>query len=221
MTRTIAALGGLRRLRAAWRERRTRLHLAGLSDRQLRDIGLDRDDLGRLAWGARLDALMRERADARSDFNLHPTETTMITAKALTNRLTVQKFLAGTHSNSHEDLAIIDETVNADIRCHGFPGFDATSREEYKAWFRFFQASFSNMAFEVTALVADEDHVAARWIVHADHTGDFAGIPATGERITFDGVAVYRMRDGRISETWLHANETALMAGIRSAAEAA
>jgi hypothetical protein len=36
MTRTLAALGGLRRLRAAWRERRTRHHLAGLSDRQLK-----------------------------------------------------------------------------------------------------------------------------------------------------------------------------------------
>jgi steroid delta-isomerase-like uncharacterized protein len=221
MTRTIAALGGLRRLRAAWRDRQTRHHLAGLSDRQLKDIGLDRDDLGRLARGVRLDALMRERADALSDFTPDQTETTMTTAKSLANRLTVEKFLAGTHSNDLADLRVIDETVNEDIRCHGFPGFDASSREEYKAWFRFFQASFSNMAFEVTALVADEDHVAARWIVHADHTGDFAGIPATGQRITFDGVAVYRMRDGRISETWLHANETALMVGIRSAAEAA
>jgi predicted ester cyclase len=120
---------------------------------------------------------MRERAGARSDLAPHDTETTMITAKALANRQTVEKFLAGTHSNDHADLAVIDETVNADIRCHGFPGFDATSREEYKAWFRFFQASFSNMAFEITALIADEDHVAARWIVDADHTGDFAGMP--------------------------------------------
>jgi steroid delta-isomerase-like uncharacterized protein len=221
MTRTMTALGHLRRLSVAWRDRRTRLHLAGLSDRQLRDIGLDRDALGRLARGARLDALMRERADALSDFTQHDTETAMPTAKALTNRLTVETFLAGTHSNDHADLRVIDETVNADISCHGFPGFDATSREEYKAWFRFFQASFSNMAFEVTALVADDEHVAARWVVHADHTGDFAGLPATGQRITFDGVALYRMRDGRISETWLHANETALMVGIRSAAEAA
>jgi steroid delta-isomerase-like uncharacterized protein len=221
MTRTIAALGGLRRLRAAWRDRRTRHHLAGLSDRQLRDIGLDRDDLGRLARGVRLDALMRERADARSDFNLHHNGDHHDHRQSPREPPDRREFLAGTHSNDHADLRVIDETVNADIRCHGFPGFDATSREEYKAWFRFFQASFSNMAFEVTALVADEDHVAARWIVHADHTGDFAGIPATGERITFDGVAVYRMRDGRISETWLHANETALMAGIRSAAEAA
>ena len=87
MTRTIAALGGLRRLRAAWRDRQTRHHLASLSDRQLRDIGLYRDELGRLARGVRLDALMRERADARSDFTPHDTETTMITSKALANRL--------------------------------------------------------------------------------------------------------------------------------------
>jgi predicted ester cyclase len=128
----------------------------------------------------RLDALMRERADALS--NPDDTETTMITAKALSNRQTVERFLAGTHSSDQTDLAVIDQTFNADIRCHGFPGFDATSREEYKAWFRLFQGSFSDRAFEVTFLVADEDHVAVLWIVHADHAGDFAGIPAPGQR---------------------------------------
>jgi predicted ester cyclase len=145
---------------------------------------------------------------------------TMLSANALQNRLTVETFLAGTHAPDLDGLGVIDETVNEDIRCHGFPGFDATSRDEYKAWFRFFRASFTNMDFRTTALVADEDHVAARWVVAADHTGDFAGLPATGRRITFDGVALYRMRDGRISETWLHANETALMAGLLADAAA-
>jgi predicted ester cyclase len=138
----------------------------------------------------------------------------MLTAKALENRLTVEKFLAGTHAADIEEVRVIDETVNPEIRCHGFPGFDATSRDEYKAWFRFFRGAFTNMAFRATALVADEDHIAARWVVSADHTGDFAGLPATHRRITFDGVALYRMRDGRISETWLHTNETTLMAGL-------
>ena len=138
-----------------------------------------------------------------------------------TNRATVERFLAGTHSNDLADLAVIDETVNEDIVCHGFPGFNATDREGYKVWFRTFRGPFSNMDFETPIIVADADHVAVRWIVHVDHTGEFAGIPATGRRVSFDGVAIYRMRDGRISETWLHPNLEALIAGISGQPQAA
>jgi steroid delta-isomerase-like uncharacterized protein len=155
---------------------------------------------------------MDARHEAR--WNSEPWRTDMLSQKALQNKATVEAFLAGTHHADIDAVDVIDETVNPEIVCHGFPGFNPTSRETYKDWFRFFRAHFTNMTFEVPVLIADEDHVAARWIVHADHTADFAGVAATGRRISFDGVAVYRMRDGRISETWLHANEAALMAAI-------
>ncbi len=138
----------------------------------------------------------------------------------LHNRRVVRRFLEGTHAAAL-DLAVIDDCVVDDVVCHGFPGGNPTDRASYKAWFEGFRAGFSNPSFELPALLADGDFVAARWIVGGDHTGSFAGVPATGRRVVFDGVALYRLHEGRIAETWLYADEAALMAGIGAAPLAA
>ena len=131
-----------------------------------------------------------------------------------TNRRTVERFLAGTHSRNIEDVAVIDDTVAQDVACHGFPGFTIDDHESYKTFFRVFRQSFTDMDWTVHALVADETHVAARWEIRATFSGDFAGVSADGRRITFDGMVLYRMRDGLIAETWLHINETMLLSAI-------
>lgn len=130
------------------------------------------------------------------------------------NRRTAARFLAGTHSPDLADLAVIDETVAPGIVCHGFPGPAITDRDSYKAFFRTFRRSFTDMDWTVNALVADDTHVAARWEIAATHSGRFAGVEPDGRRVTFDGMVLYRMEDGLIAETWLHINETRLLAAI-------
>lgn len=133
---------------------------------------------------------------------------------ATDNRAVVELFLAGTHSGDLRDLAIIDGTVASTIRCHGFPGSDPTDRESYKAFFRTFQSSFTDMNFTVLALVADENFVSARFRVEVSHTGDFAGVRADGRRVSFEGMALYRIENGLIAETWLHLDQLSLLGQI-------
>lgn len=141
------------------------------------------------------------------------------------NKATVAAFLAGTHSANIDDVAIIDETVAPDIVCHGFPGFpngEFFDRESYKAFFRVFRESFSDMEFVTHALIATEGFVSAHWEVRATHSGAFQGIAPDGARVVFDGVALYRMADGRIAETWLTIHEPLLVSQLgRGAARAA
>lgn len=131
-----------------------------------------------------------------------------------TNRHTVERFLNGTHSAHPEGVEVIDETVHPCIVCHGFPGNLITDHESYKAFFRTFRQAFSDMKWTVHALVADEVFVSARWEIEATHSGSFAGVEPDGRRVTFDGMVLYRMKDGLIAETWLHLNEIALLRGI-------
>lgn len=133
------------------------------------------------------------------------------------NLNTVSRFFDGTHTG---DLDVIDETVSEAIVTHGFPGGSPASREQYKHWFEAFGASFSNMTFERLATVADQDHVAVHWRVSVDHSGAFAGIPATGRRVTFDGMALYRMENALIAETWLYVDENSLLSQIAGLPEA-
>ncbi|TPE48987.1 ester cyclase [Amaricoccus solimangrovi] len=141
------------------------------------------------------------------------------------NRATVARFLAGTHSPDIEDIAVIDETVVPHIRCHGFPGFpdgEFGDRESYKTFFRVFRQSFGDMSFETLATVATGEFVSAHWKIHATHTGPFRGIAPDNARVVFDGVALYRMEEGRIAETWLRINEPLLVAQLgRGSARAA
>lgn len=141
------------------------------------------------------------------------------------NKATVARFLAGTHAPDLANLSVIDDTVVEDIACHGFPGApggELHGRESYKAFFRTFRASFDDMCFRTLATIATGDYVSAHWQVWATHSGPFRGIEADGSRVVFDGVALYRMRDALIAETWLTINESLLLSQLgRRAARAA
>lgn len=134
-----------------------------------------------------------------------------------TNKETVARFLAGTHSENIDDVEVIDETVVPHIVCHGFPGFPGggfRDRESYKAFFRIFRQSFSEMSFETLATIATEDFVSAHWKIRATHSGEFQGIAPDQARVVFDGVALYRMESGLIAETWLTINEPLLVSQL-------
>lgn len=130
------------------------------------------------------------------------------------NRAVVERFLAGTHSKNIADVDVIDETVAADILCHGFPGPEITDHESYKNFFRVFRQSFDDMDWTVHAAVADERYVSVRWEIRATFVGDFAGVTADGRRVVFDGMVLYRLEHGLIAETWLHINEMELLRQI-------
>lgn len=200
-----------------WSQRRDAAALDRLNDDILRDIGFERDVLGRVArsnqsldpidhrtWAARLRA---------ADDHPQPQRTNTMT----TNLDTVRRFLAGTHSNILADVDVIDATVAEGITCHGFPGFpdgELRGREPYKAFFRIFQASFSEMAFSTVALYEAAGFVSAHWSCEATFSGEFAGIAPDRRRVHFDGVAVYRMENGLIAETWLSFPMPMLMAQL-------
>jgi predicted ester cyclase len=134
-----------------------------------------------------------------------------------TNLDIVRRFLAGTHSANVEDVAVIDETVAASIVCHGFPGFpngEFAGREDYKTFFRVFRSSFSDMDFETLATIARGDFVSAHWKIWATFSGPFADVVPDGRRVVFDGVALYRLQDGLIAETWLGFNMPLLLAQL-------
>jgi predicted ester cyclase len=43
--------------------------------------------------------------------------------------------------------------------------------------------------------------VVVRWTLHGTHTGPFAGLSPTQKKIAVRGISLYRLRDGKITET--------------------
>jgi steroid delta-isomerase-like uncharacterized protein len=71
---------------------------------------------------------------------------------------------------------------------------------EAKEFFGAFLTGFSDIDFVVDEIFGVDDRVVKRWTFNATHTGEFAGIPATGKKIILKGVSVTRIVDGKISE---------------------
>lgn len=65
-----------------------------------------------------------------------------------------------------------------------------------------FRAAFPDVRYTMEDLIAEGDRVMDRWTVHATHLGDFLGIPPTGKAITFWGIDILRIVNGRIKEIW-------------------
>jgi predicted ester cyclase len=75
-----------------------------------------------------------------------------------------------------------------------------------------FIGALTGIKSEVQDVIASNDLVALRLVVSATHTGNLLGIPATGRRIQWDAVDIYRVRDdGKISEQWAFEDMAAIL----------
>jgi steroid delta-isomerase-like uncharacterized protein len=99
--------------------------------------------------------------------------------------------------------ALDDELIAEEIVYHG-PAMlgEVHGREGFKQILGVFRGAFPGFETTIDEMVAEGDRVAVRHIHHATQTGEFAGIPPTGKRVTVTGIEVLRIRDGRVTEFW-------------------
>jgi steroid delta-isomerase-like uncharacterized protein len=103
--------------------------------------------------------------------------------------------------NGHR-LAAIDELLDADFVNHSeIPGFPST-REGVKSFFGYFIGAFPDLKCTVHDVVAEGDKVVDYFTLSGSHQGEFMGIPATGKHVEFQGMHIFAMRNGRITDHW-------------------
>src|SRR5208337_4907325 len=62
-------------------------------------------------------------------------------------------------------------------------------------------ASFPDLRFTLDDLIAEKDKVVALWAISATHKGDFMNIPATGKKVSVEGITIHYIRDGKILDS--------------------
>ena len=114
------------------------------------------------------------------------------------NKAVVRRFFADA-ANGAED----DELIATDVIYHG-PAMlgQVHGREGFKQILGVFRGAFPGFQTTVDELIAENDLVTVRHTHHAIQTGEFAGIPPTGRRVTVTGIEILRVRDGQIVEFW-------------------
>jgi steroid delta-isomerase-like uncharacterized protein len=103
------------------------------------------------------------------------------------------------------DSKVIDELLAEDAVIHGLvdaSGNPVTGLPAFHEFHSQFRGAFPNINVSVDDVIADGDRVVARCSVRGTHTGDHLGFAPTDATIQFGGIAIVRIKDGKIIEAW-------------------
>lgn len=95
------------------------------------------------------------------------------------------------------------------------PG-QAPGLEGLKASFGAFLRAFPDARASIEDLVAEGDRVALRFAYRGTHLGEFLGMRPSGKRFSVTGIAMFRVREGRIAEHWVELDQLGLLQQIGS-----
>jgi steroid delta-isomerase-like uncharacterized protein len=116
-------------------------------------------------------------------------------------RLAVE-FLERVWGPAHE-LDAIDQLMTPDYAITS-GGRMIRGRAAFKAWVAEFQRRLRDARTRNVEAFANPagDRVVSRWVC-TGHNDGMLGLPADGRPVTFTGIAIWAVRDGRLAECWV------------------
>jgi steroid delta-isomerase-like uncharacterized protein len=111
-------------------------------------------------------------------------------------------------SDRHKTLAT--ERCAADFTAH-YPGSPVLDLDAFQPHLESFYTAFPDLTQTVEDMVAESDQVAFRVVSRGTHSGDFRGVPPTGERISVVQIGIARLEDGKIAEIWCNPDRMGMM----------
>ena len=130
-------------------------------------------------------------------------------------KATVRSMYEGISSADDVGAMLNDHTTEDFVEHEEMPGFEgASGRERAAQQISMFRDAFSDLRFNVDDLVEEAGKVVARVTVTGTHTGEFMGIPASGNKIEVPTIDVFQFRDDKISDHWGVTDSGAMMMQI-------
>jgi len=109
------------------------------------------------------------------------------------------------------DLTTFSEQLAPDLVLH-YPGMPGPLNRQ--ALIQMMNVMFSGLTQRQHVFedqIAEDDKVATRLTLHAIHTGEFQGMPATGMQIVVPQIAIHRIQNGKIVEVWVSSDDISMM----------
>ena len=104
--------------------------------------------------------------------------------------------------NQWDDEAV-DQLIAADISFHGSLGISVEGLDGFRDYVARVRAAFPDFHNAINDLIAESDNVVAVLTYTGTHCGELFGIAPTGRRISYRGIAVFQIRDGKISKGYV------------------
>jgi predicted ester cyclase len=126
--------------------------------------------------------------------------------KALVLRFYEEVWALGNLGFAHEVFA--DDYVRHDLR----PSDPPVGPEGQARIAGSFRSAFPDLEWHVDFLLGEGDLVAARWTAAGTHTGAWGEAAATGRKVSFSGINIFRFGSaGKVVEIWNHRDDLGLL----------
>jgi steroid delta-isomerase-like uncharacterized protein len=81
----------------------------------------------------------------------------------------------------------------------------------YKRRVAEFTASFPDLRFTIEDMIAEKGKVVVSWIFSGTHQDDFMSIPASGRRVSVEGITIHYVTQGKILDSFARWDALGLM----------
>ena len=113
------------------------------------------------------------------------------------NKALIRRFYAEVVNGRKDEL--IDEMIAEDFDDHAARD---KGREHFKTLYHVMIRIFPDIQASLQDLIAEGDEVVARVEFTATQADSFRGFPATNRQITYSGMDIFRIKDGKLTERW-------------------
>lgn len=110
------------------------------------------------------------------------------------------------------DLGALDTIISPEF-IHRNPADPDLPRgpEAFRHMMMTWMPAFPDGQDRIEDQIAEGDTVVTRWTFMGKHRGEFAGVAPTGKEVSFSGIFIDRLEDGKIVEHWDEADILGLM----------
>jgi steroid delta-isomerase-like uncharacterized protein len=119
--------------------------------------------------------------------------------------------------NQRNDAAL--ETLVADdyVCCVGGTASTASEgRQTAVQRLRALRTAFPDFRISIEDLIVDGDQVVMRYRAHGTHRGPLGTAAPTNKAVMYTGIAIYRIRNGKVAEEWTEYDSLGLMRQIEA-----
>ncbi len=146
-----------------------------------------------------------------------------VTAMSIEENKQVVRTFVEVCQNGH-DLDFADQAFHPEFTNHyapeGRPAAPGESgAEHFKRFYRMLLGAFPDATMEIDEQIAERDLVVTRKTLRGTHLGELWGLPPTGNRVEWEFVDIFRVRDGKLVEHWTHMDFEELRSQMRPARE--
>jgi predicted ester cyclase len=112
---------------------------------------------------------------------------------------------------TQKNLDVLDELIALDFTDHNPNPGQAPGLEGLKQFISSMHTTLPDLQVNVEDMVAEGDKVVARLRISGTHQGEFMGNAPTGNQVTFTGIDILRIAEGKVVEHWGNFDELGML----------